>query len=385
MEQHKTKIRKICVVTGNRSEYSKLKFVMKAIKEHPKLKLILIVTASHLLDDFGKTIEVIKKDGFRVNAMARTVAAGEDLISMAKSVGLCALEIPTLLNLYKPDMVLVSGDRFDILGVAVSTAFMNIPLVHIEGGEVTGAIDESVRHAITKFAHIHFPATAKSAERIIKMGERPDMVFNVGSPNADFILSEKNKPSQRIYRKFNLDKNKPFLIVAQHPVTTEYGHCREQIRQTLGAISELGIRTIMLYPNVDAGSKDMVVETRFFKLAKENEHVALEKHIIFEDYISLLAHTACIIGNSSSGIREACYFGTPAVNVGTRQKGRERGRNVIDVGYNKNEIKKAILKCIRHGKYPPEYIYGQGNANQKIVEILSTIKLENIIQKKLTI
>ncbi|OGZ33195.1 MAG: UDP-N-acetyl-D-glucosamine 2-epimerase, UDP-hydrolysing [Candidatus Portnoybacteria bacterium RBG_13_40_8] len=385
MGKSKAKIRKICVVTGNRSEYSKLKPVMRAIKKNPKLKLILIVTASHLLDDFGKTINAIRDDGFKINAVARTIAAGEDLISMAKSVGLCALEIPTLLSLYKPDMVFVSGDRFDILGTVVSAAFMNIPIAHMEGGETTGSIDESIRHAITKLAHIHFPATAKSAERIIKMGERPDMVFNVGCSAVDIILSKKNKPRSEIYRKYNLDKNKPFLIVVQHPVTTEYQYCRQQIRETLKAISELKIKTIMLFPNVDAGSKDMVREIRLFDIAKKLGHVTMGKNIVFEDYISLLAKATCMVGNSSSGIRESCYFGTPTINIGTRQNGRERGKNVINVGYDKAEIKKAILKSIQHGKYPPEYIYGKGNTSKKIVNILSTIELDNIIQKKITI
>ncbi|RLB87278.1 MAG: UDP-N-acetylglucosamine 2-epimerase (hydrolyzing), partial [Deltaproteobacteria bacterium] len=198
-------MRKICVVTGNRSEYSKLKPVMKAIREHSDLELILIATASHLLDDFGKTVEVIKKDGFKIDSVARTVAAGEDLVSMAKSVGLCTLELSTLFDLYKPDVVLISGDRFDALGAAISAALMNIPLAHIEGGEVSGTIDESIRHAITKFAHIHFPATAKSAERIIKMGERPDRVFNVGCPAVDIILSIDIGSREEICRKFNLN------------------------------------------------------------------------------------------------------------------------------------------------------------------------------------
>ena len=179
-------MRKICVVSGNRCEYSRLKSVMKAIKEHPDLELILIVMASHLLDDFGKTIEVVKKDGFHIDSVARTIAAGEDLISMAKSVGLCSLELPTLFDLHTPDILLIVGDRFDALGAAISAALMNIVIAHIQGGEITGTIDESIRHAITKFAHIHFPATAKSAERIIRMGERPDMVFNVGCPSVDY-------------------------------------------------------------------------------------------------------------------------------------------------------------------------------------------------------
>lgn len=378
--------RKICIVTGNRSEYSKLKSVIKAIIKHPKLELTLIVTASHLLDDFGKTIELIKEDGFKIDAVAGTVVAGEDLISMAKSVGLCTLEMPTLLNLYKPDVVLVTGDRFDILGVVISAVFMNIPLAHMEGGEVTGTIDESVRHAITKLAHIHFPANKKSSERIIKMGEKPEMVFNVGSPAADIILSEKDKPiDESIFEKYNLDSKKPFLIVAQHPVTTEYEQCREQIRETLEAISELGIKTLMLYPNVDAGSKDMVREMRLADVAGKINNVYPCKNIPFEHYMVLLSKAACFLGNSSSGIRESCYFGTPVVNIGTRQNGRERGKNVVDVRYNKSEIKQAVLNAIEHGKYEPEYIYGTGNSSKKIVDILSTIELNNIIQKKITI
>lgn len=379
-------MRKICVVTGNRSEYSKLKSVMKAIEEHPDLELILIVTASHLLDDFGRTVDVIKRDGFKVDSVARTVAAGEDLVSMAKSAGLCTLELPTLFDLYRPDIILIVGDRFDTLGAAVSAALMNIPLAHIQGGEITGTIDESIRHAITKFAHIHFPATARSAERIIKMDERPDMVFTVGCPSVDIILSVDISHRQEVYKEFHLDPEEPFLIMIQHPVTTEYEFTQQQIRETLNAISELKIQTIMLYPNVDAGSKDMVREIRMFDMAGKLDHVYKYKHIPFEDYIRLLAHSACIVGNSSSGIRESCYFGTPAVNIGTRQNRRERGTNVIDVDYDREQVREAISECIKHGKYNhPEYIYGKGNAGKKIADILATIELKNIVQKQLVV
>src|SRR3989338_3306873 len=182
-------MRKICVVTGNRAEYSRPKSVMQAIIDHPELELVLIVTGTHLLDDFGKTIRQIEKDGFKVDSVARTIVAGEDLAAMAKSTGLCALEIPTLLEAYKPDVVLIIADCPDVLGVAASATFMNIPLASMQGGEITGAVDESIRHAITKLSHIHFPATEKSAERIRKMGERPDMVFNVGCPSVDIISS----------------------------------------------------------------------------------------------------------------------------------------------------------------------------------------------------
>ncbi len=375
-------MRKICVITGNRSEYSRLKSVMKAIQEHPELELVLIVTASHLLDDFGRTVEVIKADGFTVNTVARTVAAGEDLVSMAKSVGLCSLEMPTILDWYQPDIVLIVGDRFDALGAATSAALMNIPIAHIQGGELTGTVDESIRHAITKFAHVHLPSTAQSAERIIRMGEKPEMVFNVGCPSVDIILAVDIGPRETICNKYKMNPAEPFLIMVQHPVTTEYEFAREQIRETLQAVAQVKIQTIMLYPNVDAGSKDMLREIRMFESGDGIEHVNKFKHIPFEDYTRLLAHCACIVGNSSSGIRESCYFGTPAVNIGTRQSGRERGSNVVDVGYDSEEIRQAILDSVKHGKYdPPEYIYGSGNSGKKIADILARINLTGIVQK----
>lgn len=354
---------------------------MKEIENHPDLELILIVTASHLLDDFGKTITVLEEDGFKIDSLASTVVAGEDLISMAKSVGLSCLEISTLLNLHKPNVVLIVGDRFDALGCAISAAMMNIPLAHIQGGEITGTIDESIRHAITKFAHIHFPSTQKSAERIIKLGENPEKVFNVGCPSVDIITNIKIGSVKEIYKKYNLKYGEPFLILIQHPVTTEYEFAQKQSRETLKAIHELNIQTIMLYPNVDAGSKDIVREIRFFEKRKKLEHVYMYKNIPFEDYICLLKLASCIVGNSSSGIRESCYFGTPAVNIGNRQKNRERGTNVVDVCHDSKQIKEAIMDGVEHGKYQPEYIYGKGGSGKKIANILSKIKLDNI-QKK---
>nr|MBA4405412.1 UDP-N-acetylglucosamine 2-epimerase (hydrolyzing) [Nanoarchaeum sp.] len=382
-------MRKICVVSGYRSDYTKLKSVLSAIKNHPELELQLVVAAAHLLGDYGKTIEIIKKDGFEINAIARMVVEGEDPHSMTKSVGLGILEITTLLDNLKPDIVLIVGDRFEMLSVAISASLMNIPLAHIQGGEVSGTIDESIRHAITKFAHIHFPSTEQSAKRIIKMGENPSHVYNVGCPSMDEILKfdlGKKEDIKEIKYLEKFDSKKPFLLVAQHPVTTEFESSYEQMYNTLEAIQETGIQTVLLYPNPDAGSADMVqaILEHGYKTKEKSVVIKKFKNLPFATYIKLLAHCDCLIGNSSSGIRESHVFGTPVINVGTRQKDRERGKNVIDVNHNKEEIKEAILKCLSKGKLECEYLYGTGDSGKKIADILSKIELKNIVQKKIS-
>ena len=381
-------MRKICVVTSNRSDYSKLKSVMEEINKREDLELIFIVTASHLLADFGTTINSIKKDGFKIDSVARTIIEGEDPVTMAKSVGLGSLEMPTLLDTYKPDIVLIVGDRFDILPVVISAALMNITIAHIQGGEVTGTIDESIRHVITKFAHIHFPSNKECAERIIKLGEEPSRVFNVGCPATDH-LKKINEETTKDLNEFNntyfsnINFSEPYLIFIQHPVTSEYEEAGKQIRESLEAISSLKIQTIMLYPNVDAGSTKMMSVIREYEDKKKYPQIFMYKHIEFEDYIKLLKNCSCIVGNSSSGIRESCFFGIPTVNIGTRQNGRQRGENVIDVDYKRELIKKAIEEKLNNSLYRPEFIYGEGGSGKKIAEVLATIKLKST-QKKIT-
>lgn len=375
-------MRKICIVTGNRSDYSRLKSVIRAVGDYPDLELTLIASASHLLDDFGKTIDNIKKDGFKIDYMVRSIIEGEDLVSMTKSVGLGVLEFPSIFEQDMPDIVLIVGDRFDVYSVAISAALMNIPLAHIQGGEVTGTIDESIRHSITKLAHIHFPSTQESAERIIKMGEIPDRVFNVGCPSFDELDNLDIPSREEMCKKYNLNPDEPFIILAHHPVTTEFNKTMEHESELLEAIYSLNIQTIMLYPNVDAGSKDIVKVIRKFELKTPGQKIQKYKHIDFEDYMQLLKYCDCIVGNSSSGIRESCYFGTPAVNIGTRQSGRERGCNVIDVDYNCYDIKNAVIKAIEHGKFEDENIYGDGKAGEKIAEILATVNIDTV-QKRI--
>ena len=274
------------------------------------------------------------------------------------------------------------------MAVAVTAVYMNISLCHTMGGEITGTVDESIRHAITKLAHIHFPANKQSAERIIKMGEKPENVHIVGCPRIDEVAQclKNDDLDQDGFKEYKgvgeiFSLNEPFLLVSQHPVTTEYGQGRMQIRETLRALDILKMHTIMLWPNVDAGSEDIVKEIRTFREFNKPDYLHLFKNLPIKVYVKLMDKCKCMIGNSSSAIREGAYIGVPAVNIGTRQNGREKGENIIDVDYNCQEIVDAARKQIKAGKYAPDYIYGDGKAAEKIVDILLNSNVA--IQKKL--
>lgn len=384
-------MRKICVVTANRAEYSRGRAAIRAIHKQPNLKIDLVVMGSHLLERYGHTIKEVESDGIPVNHRIYMELDGKNPCTMTKSLALAINDLATYFENTKPDVVVALTDRYEILGVAVAAAMMNIPIAHIQGGEVTGTIDESIRHAITKMAHIHFPATEKSRERIIKMGELPNMVFNVGCPATDLLITTPKFNHVEILKRVNLEVFKgarklnpgeKFLLVIQHPVTTEYGVGLSQVQQTLNAIRGVGIQSIILWPNIDAGSDEISKGIRHFEQNYPEKYIPI-KHIPHEIFVNLLRHTACMIGNSSAGIRESCYFGTPTVNIGTRQQDRERGKNVLCAGYDKEEIEQAISKQINHAKYEPEYVYGNGHAGEQIAEILATIKISDV-QKKIT-
>lgn len=381
------KKRKICVVVASRANYGRIKSVLRAIKAHPDLELQLVIGASALLYRFGNVLDIIKKDGFIPNATVYIVIEGENPTTMAKSTGLAIVELATIFENLRPDIVVTVADRYETLATAVASSYMNIPLAHTQGGEVTGSIDESVRHAITKLAHLHFPATKLSAENLIKMGEDPKMIFNVGCPSMDIVCNvDFSMPVSNIMKKYggtgaDIDWEKPYIIVLQHPVTTEYPKGFEQIKQTIKAIDQLQIQTVWLWPNVDAGSDDVAKGIRMYRENKNIDFIHFYRNFAVEDYVRLLNKTSCIVGNSSSGIREGSFLGTPCVNIGTRQAGRERGKNVKDVTYDSGEILSAIKQQIRHGKYKRDTLFGDGEAGQKMVDILSSIEVK--IQKKL--
>lgn len=382
-----TKKRKICVVVINRANYARIKSVLTAIKTHPKLELQLIVGASVMLERFGEAAKIIEKDGFKINEKVYFIVEGENPITMAKSVGLGIIELSTIFQNLKPDIVLTIADRFETLATAIAATYMNIPLAHTQGGEVTGSIDESVRHAITKLAHIHLTTNKQTAERILKMGEEKDRIFITGCPSMD-LIPKLNLKIQRDFIEKNkgvgsrIDFQKPYLVVMQHPVTTEYGQGYDQIIKTLRAIYDLKIPTVWFWPNIDAGSDSISKGLRKYREKYPVNFIHFFKNVSPEDYIRLIYNTKCLIGNSSSGIREASFLGTPSVNVGTRQQGRQKGQNVIDVPYNGIKIENAIKKQLHHGRYPRSFIYGDGTASKKIVNCLSRVKFK--IQKRIT-
>lgn len=378
--------RKICVVVNSRANYGRIKSVMREIVRHPRTELQLIVGASALLDRFGNVASILQQDGFEISARLYSIVEGENLVTMAKSTGMAIIELASLFEQLKPDVVLTVADRFETLATAVASSYLNIPLAHTQGGEVTGSIDESVRHAITKLAHIHFPATRKAAENIVRMGEDISAVHFVGCPAMDLVEEADIELPDGIFKRSGvgaeIDQNAPYIVVLQHPVTTEYGSGLDQIKQTLEAINEIKIPAVWLWPNVDAGSDDISKGIRKYReRVRGAETIRFFKNFEPENYVSVIRNSRCLVGNSSSAIREGSFIGIPAVNIGTRQSRREASENVIHAGYSKEEILNAIKKQLEHGPYSPTKIYGDGNAGKRIVDILATAEFR--IQKTL--
>ena len=381
--------KRICVVVSSRANYSSIKSAMRAIDEHEKLELILLVGASAIISRYGEVSKLIEHDGFKPSGKFHMLIEGGSPTTMAKSTGLGLVEIPNLFERFKPDIVVTVGDRFETMATTLAAAYMNIPLAHTMGGEVSGTIDESIRHAITKFAHIHFPACKGARDRIIKLGENPKHVHMVGCPRIDLVaelLSDDNFGINNNLFSLGVgnpvDLDKPFVLISQHPVTTEFGEGEQQILNTLEAVKSINIPAIILWPNSDAGSDDISQGIRKWRERKLDDNMHFFKNLPIEDYILLMNKTSCLVGNSSSGIREGAFIGTPVVNIGTRQNARDRGKNVIDVNYSKIEIMEALSAQLKHGKYQSEAIYGDGNAGKKIADFLYK---ENVsIQKTIT-
>lgn len=375
--------RKIVVVITARPSYSRVKTVLTAIKKHVDLELQLVVAASALLDRYGAAINFIEKDGFCIAAKVFNVLEGENLTAAAKTTGIGILELSTVFDNLKPDIVVTVADRFETMSTAIAASYMNIPLAHIQGGEVTGNIDEKVRHAITKLADYHFVASESAKERVIKLGENPDFVFNTGCPSID-IASEIDTIKGlnfNPYQKYggvgaDPDLSNGYLVVMQHPVTTEYQNSRKHIEETLKAVDELNMPTLWFWPNVDAGADGTSTGIRAFRENNKLKNVHFFKNMEGNDFLILLNNAKALLGNSSVGIRECAYLGVPVINIGSRQNKRDRGCNVIDVNYNKSEIIDAVHTVLKQGKSATSAVYGGGDAGSLIADLLVKVPLQ---------
>lgn len=366
--------RKILVVLVDRANYGRIKPVMQAIKNDESLTLDVLCTGTMVLPRFGNVVDIVKKDGFDVTSRIYMEVEGSNPTTMSKSIGLGIIEFTSEFDRLRPDIVLIIGDRYEALAAAISAAYMNLTLAHIQGGEVSGSIDESCRHAITKFAHLHFPSTERSASFIKRMGENPNSIYNVGCPVGDYILRLPNHlDASDIQGGVGnpIDPNKPFLLVIFHPVTTHVS-IRCETEEMLNALNDINLPTIWLWPNVDAGSDRISSAIRAFREKNRCDWLYLVKNFEPDLYQRVLKNAAVAIGNSSSFMRDSSFTGTPVVLVGDRQIGREHGKNLIRSEISKSDIIKNVRYQLEKGRYEPEFLYGDGNSSEKIVNILKT-------------
>jgi UDP-hydrolysing UDP-N-acetyl-D-glucosamine 2-epimerase len=377
------KKRKICVVITARPSYSRIKTVLQAIKDHDNLTLQLVVAASALLDRYGTTVNYIEEDGFKVIAKVFNILEGENLSTASKSTGIGIIELASVFENIQPDIVITIADRFETMATAIAASYGNIPLAHIQGGEVTGNIDEKVRHAITKLSDYHFVASEDANKRVIRLGENQAFVFDTGCPSIDIAKNIYENPKinfdvfkkySGVGKKFNISEE--YLVVLQHPVTTEYKSSQKHILESLKAVNEIGFPTFWFWPNVDAGSDGTSKGIRLFREKNKNSNIYFLKNMEPSDFLNLIYFSKVLIGNSSVGIRESSYLGVPVVNIGNRQNRRLRGKNVIDAECNKKNIVKAIKQQLSNGRFPSSHIYGNGKSGIKIAEILTKVELK---------
>ncbi|MEM9075288.1 MAG: UDP-N-acetylglucosamine 2-epimerase [Myxococcota bacterium] len=370
--------RRICVVLVDRANYGRLKPVMHAIRERPSLELQVVCAGTMVLERFDQPVKVVKKDGFEVQGEIYTELEGSTPSTMAKSVGFGVVEFSSEFQRLKPDFVLIIGDRYEALSAALAAAYMNIPIVHMQGGEVSGSIDESARHCITKLAQYHYPATERSKDFLLRMGEREDTILGVGCPASDLArVLDKTLPSEIINARGSgaeIDVSKPFLLVVFHPTTTEYGGEWAQIDALLGALDDVAMPTVLLWPNIDAGSDHISKAIRVFRAREECTWLRTLTNLTPEDYQRVLANTACAVGNSSSFVRDAGFYGTPVVLVGSRQSFREADEHVSRVGADRAVIADTIRAQLKTGRYDPSTLYGDGHVSDKLARGLEGVR-----------
>ena len=375
-------MRSIAIVTERRADYSRYKPILRLIQRDAELDYKLIVTGISLLKEHGHDIDVIKRDGFAIQEILPMFRenAPDTGAEMIRAMGGVLTALADTVERLRPDIILSGFDIGANFAAAVAGAHMNIPVAHIQGGELTGSIDESLRHAMSKFAHLHFPATEASAQRLIRMGENPSHIFVVGCPSLDVVLKSPLIPRDEVVAKYDLEASRPYVVILQHPVTTEAEDAGSQMIETLAGVSDLDLQAVLVFPNNDAGAQQIIRQIR-------QSSIRVVRSLPADCFINLVRHAAALVGNSSSGIHETPSLGIPTVNVGTRQQGRERARNVLDVRYDRREIREALMTALYDEDFKTLVAqrinpYGDGRAAERIVQVLKTISLENLIQKR---
>jgi UDP-hydrolysing UDP-N-acetyl-D-glucosamine 2-epimerase len=377
--------RKICVVLVDRANYGRLKPVMHAIAARPELELQVVAAGTMVLERFDQPVNVVRQDGFQIDGEIFIELEGSTPATMAKSVGFGVVEFASEFQRLRPDVVLLIGDRYEALAAAIAAAYMNVCIAHIQGGEVSGSIDESARHAISKFAHFHFPSTQRSAEYLVRMGENPSNILAVGCPSSDIARLLDRRLTHEIIHTggggAQIDVTQPFLLVLFHPTTTEYGGERGQMEAVLAALATLQRQTVLLWPNIDAGADHISKAVRSFRVNQQPDWLRTLTNLTPGDYLKVLANAACAIGNSSSFVRDASYFGTPVVLVGNRQEGRETDIHVTQTAPLTEAILAAARRQLAHGHYAPSTLYGDGHVSERIARALG--ELSPYVQKRL--
>jgi UDP-N-acetylglucosamine 2-epimerase (non-hydrolysing)/GDP/UDP-N,N'-diacetylbacillosamine 2-epimerase (hydrolysing) len=379
-------VRHICVLSGKRGGFGALAPMMREIMARPDMRLSVLVTDQHLYERFGKTIAEVEA-AFPIAAAIDMEQKGDRGSDRARAVGVCLSKMADTLDELRPDILVVIGDRGEVLATTIAAHNLNVPVAHIQGGDISGTLDEPVRHAITKLSHLHFPSTARSADRIRKLGEEEWRIHTVGDTHVDQILQGTATPYSILRERYDLAAGEPFILVLQHPDTTEPQESGRHMRETVGAVLSFGVRTLLVYPCSDQGFEGIVGE---IEGVRGIEGVSIHPNIPAPDFIGLQMAASCLVGNSSAGLIEAPYFGLPAINVGDRQKGREHDGNVIHVPYERTRIREAISRALDDTAWRSELKtrtppFGDGNACHRITEMLGAVELgPRLFNKRMT-
>ena len=376
--------KRICVVITARPSYARIYTAMEALQRRQDIELKVVVSASMVLERFGNAANLVEQDGFEVSHRVFCMLEGGNLITSAKSTGLSILELTNVFQEMRPDAVITIADRFETLATATAASYLNIPLIHIQGGEVSGNIDNKVRNAITKLADLHLVSNTAARQRVIDMGEKPEQVHITGCPSVDLAarIAADSDFEYDIFERykgvgavFDLPPQR-YFVVLQHPVTTEPEASQRQVEETLHAVRSLGAPTLWFWPNIDAGSDGFSHGIRAFREKYSLGNTHFFKHLPADDFLRLVSRSAAIVGNSSVGIRECAFLGVPAINIGDRQQGRDRGANVIDISYDRTAILNTMTDCLNGERPVTDPIYGSGDAGKRIAEVVGTAPLE---------